>query len=138
MNEVSMKNDDDRKVIFEQISTRRNHCTGSEVVVEDEDLMASVMEKAPERYASVLAVEERVSGDMLTLTPLEQAMRSQYRIVKGRKDKTNHKELSLTGFDGKCNKVDHRANKCPDSNTGPSRYDRNTGQDKRGGRFKGK
>ena len=141
MNEVIMKNDDDRKVIFEQISTRRNHCTGSGVVVEDEDLMASVMEKAPERYASVLAVEERVSGDMLTLTHLEQAMRSQYRIVKERKDKTNHKELSLTGFDGKCykcNKVDHRANKCPDSNTGPSRYDRNTGQDKRGGRFKGK
>ena len=47
MNEVSMKNDDDPKVIFEQILTIRNHYADSGVVVEDEYLMASVMEKAP-------------------------------------------------------------------------------------------
>ena len=47
MNEVSMKNDDDPKVIFEQISTIRNHYVCSGVVVEDEYLMASVMEKDP-------------------------------------------------------------------------------------------
>ena len=141
MNEVSMKNDDDPKVIFEQISIIRNHYAGSGVVVEEEDLMDSIMEKAPERYASVLAVEERVRGNTLTRTRLEQAMRSQYRIVKGRKEKTNNRELLLTGFDGrcyKCNKVGHRANKCPDGNTGPSRYDRITGPDKRGRRFDGK
>ena len=110
LNVVRMKNDDDPKVIFEQISTIRNHYAGSGVVVKDEDLMASVMEKAPEKYASVLAVEERVKGDTLTLDDLEQAMTSQYRIDKGRKEKTNTKELSLTGFDGKCykcNKVGH-------------------------------
>ena len=140
MNEVSMKNDDDPKVIFEQISTIRNHYAGSGVVVEDEDLMASVMEKAPAQYASVLAVEERVKGNSLTLFHLEQAMRSQYRITKGRKDKTNHKELSLTGFDGKCykcNKTGHRANKCPENNHGSSQSDRNNGQDKKGEDSKG-
>ena len=141
MHKVSMKNDDDPKVIFEQISTIRNHYAGSGVVVEDKDLMVSVMEKAPERYASVIAVEEIVRGNALTLTGLEQAMRSQYRIVKGRKEKTNNRELLLTGFDGrcyKCNTVGRRANKCPDGNTGPSRYDRITGPDKRGRRFDGK
>ena len=61
--------------------------------------------------------------------------------MKRRKEKTNTGELSLTRFDGKCykcNKVDHRANKYPDGNTGPSRYDRNTGLDKRGRHFTGK
>ena len=47
MNEVSMKNDDDPKVIFEKILTIRNYYADSGVVVEDEYLMASVMEKAP-------------------------------------------------------------------------------------------
>ena len=53
-------------------------------------------------------------GNGLTIDHLEKAMRSQYRIVKGRKSQTNGKELSLTGFHGKCykcNKVSHRANK---------------------------
>ena len=110
-------------------------------MIEDKDLMASVMEKAPYRYTSVLAVEGRVRGNALMLTNLEQAMRSQYRIVKKQKEKTSNRELSLTGFDGKCykcNRVCHRANKCPYGNTGSSRYDRNTGPDKRGRRFNGK
>jgi len=71
MNKVSMKNDDDPKVIFDQISTIRNHYAGSGVVIEDEDLMASVMEKAPTQYASGLAVEVRVRGNALTLFHLE-------------------------------------------------------------------
>ena len=54
INKFSMKNDDDLKVILEQMSTIKNHYAGSGVVIEDEDLMASVMEKAPKRYASVL------------------------------------------------------------------------------------
>ena len=134
MNEVSMKNGDDPNVIFDQISTLRNHYAGSGLVVEDKDLMVSVMGKAPERYTSIISVEKRVRGNTLTLTHLDQGMRSEYRTVKGRKDKTNQRGLSLTGFDGKCyecNKVGHRANKCPESNTGSSRNDRNNGQDKR-------
>ena len=110
-------------------------------MVEDKDLMVSVMGKAPERYTSVISVEKRVRGNTLTLTHLDQGMRSEYRTVNGRKYKTNQRELSLTGFDGKCykcNKVDNRTNKCLDGNTGPSQYDRTTSQDKRGGRFKGK
>ena len=86
------------------------------------------MEKALERYASVLAAEERGIGNTLTLTDLEQAMKSQYRIVKGRKEKISNRELLLTEFDVRCyqcNKVRHRANKCrankcPDRNTGPT------------------
>lgn len=74
----------------------------------------------------------------MTLDDLEQAMGSQYRIVKGRKGKTNNSKLSLTGFDGKfykCNKVGYRANTCPDGNTDPSKGGRYTGPDKRGKRF---
>lgn len=84
------------------------------------------MEKALERYASVLAVEERRRGNTLTPTDLEQAMRLQYRIVKGRKEKISNRELLLTEFDVRCyqcNKVRHRANKCRAN----KRHDRNTG-----------
>ena len=64
----------------------------SGVVVEEEDSMASIMEKAPEIYPSVLAVEERVKGGGFPLSHIEQAMSSQYIIVSGRKTKKEGNE----------------------------------------------
>ena len=51
-------------MIFEQISTIKNHYAGLGVEVKNEDLMASIMEEAPEKYASVLTIEERVQGNI--------------------------------------------------------------------------
>ena len=60
LNEVSMNNYDDPKVIFEQMSTIKNHYAGSGVVVKDEDLMASITEKVPDKYTSNLVIKARV------------------------------------------------------------------------------
>ena len=61
-------------------------------------MLATVLEKAPQEYASILATEERRKGTALTLEDLEAAMDMKFRIrygVRGTKRESKKVRNSL-------------------------------------------
>ena len=63
-----MSKTDDPSELFEQIaSIKYAFQTNSTQTVDEEDLLATVLEKTPEDYAIILATEERSKGANLTL-----------------------------------------------------------------------
>ncbi len=43
-------------------------------------VIATILEKAPKQYASILATEERIKGTALTMDDLEDAMDTEFQI----------------------------------------------------------
>jgi hypothetical protein len=95
LNKVSMKANDDPRVIVEQISTIENRYTTA-TQIEKEDLSVVVLDAAVKDYQAVLTCKQRVKGPSVTLLDLETAMNQHYRQIKGSKpSKDNDKGLTM-------------------------------------------
>jgi predicted pyridoxine 5'-phosphate oxidase superfamily flavin-nucleotide-binding protein len=105
LNKVSMKPNSNPAVIFEQISTIKNrYCNGTTRTIDDEDLIAVVLEALTKEYSSILQCEQRIRGTGLTVDHLKETMKEYWRQIKGYKpDKDNDKEMQLSGFGGRAN-----------------------------------
>jgi hypothetical protein len=123
LGKVSMKTKEDPATIFEQISTIENRYMDGTRTIPIEELIAVVMNAAPDEYASVLTAEQRTKGATLTLEDLESAMDVHYRLMYPR-DVSNDLsdddgEIGLSAFNGvcfKCGANGHKANDCPEKN----------------------
>jgi hypothetical protein len=140
LNKVSMKPNDDPRVIFEQISTIEDRYTTATQTIEREDLIAVVLDAAAKDYQAVLTCEQRVRGQSATLLDLETAMNQHYRQIKGSKPNNgNDKEMQLSAFGGTCyhcKQAGHKAHACPKkgNNGGNGKANQRGGQ----GKFQGK
>jgi hypothetical protein len=74
LNGVSMKKEDDPALLFEQISAIENKFNTVNYQIPKEDRIATVLEKDPREYGTVLTVEQRSKGNNLTLEDLCDAM----------------------------------------------------------------
>jgi hypothetical protein len=83
LNKVSMKKGDDPAVIFEQISSIRNQFNNALITIDNDNLIAVVLDAATVEYQSVLTSEQRNKGANLTIGYLESAMTQQWRQVLG-------------------------------------------------------
>jgi hypothetical protein len=140
LNKVSMKPNSNPAVIFEQISTIKNrYCAGTRTI-DNEDLIAVVLDAATKEYSSILQCEQRIGGTGLTLENLEETMKEYWRQIKGSKpDKDCDKEMQLSGFGGlcyHCKKTGHKAHESP-KKTGNGNGKTNFKSNGKG-RFKGK
>ena len=143
LNNVTMQEDDDPKELFSQLTTIERKYASSSYEIPKEDLMAVALEAAPEKYAVILAKELRDKGDACALSDLKEAMKAQYRLAtKGKKNKSNGKELSLSTFTGtcfECGEAGHKANECPNKKQHGNNGGRGYRSYNRGrGKFKGK
>ena len=118
LDQVEMKRTAGPSELFELIASINNSFESNRQTVDAEDLIATVLEKAPVDYTGILATEKRTKGSLLTLKHLEAAIDTEYRIRYGVKciEVKKYRELHLTAFDGKCyrhGEEGHKAADCP-------------------------
>ena len=120
LNNVSMKANDDPRILFDQLASIQCAYNSTTRKIDPDDLIAVALEKAPAMYTSILTAEQRIKGVNLKLSDLCSCMNDLYRT-------TNHKgnamkkenEISLAapsikfnGICGYCKKPGHMARDC--------------------------
>lgn len=128
MNKVRLRVNDEPTKLKEQICWLQNHYNhGTTAIAEEADMVALVLEKAPDKYAILLKnvqLQEAEAGRDLTVTKLIDAMNNMWRIQGGltKKDNSDGDEVALgTVFRGSCNNCGekgHKANTCLKSRNG--------------------
>src|SRR5687767_9068436 len=107
------------------------------VKVSEEEMIATVLEKAPREYSTVLTCEQRVKGATLTMIDLAEAMNQLWRTMNTGTEETD-KEVSLMSNKNitcyKCDKKGHKAFQCKSEGNGDSKSKEEAKREK----FKGK
>src|SRR5688500_10535207 len=115
LNGVTMKLEDNPVSLFETLSGIKNRYQSTSVKVTDEELIATVLEKAPREYSTVLTCEQRVKGVSLALSDLCDAMNQLWRTMNSGNEESG-KEVSLMSKEGvscyKCGKKGHTQFEC--------------------------
>ena len=119
LNGVRMKRGQDPSTLFEQISAIENRYNTSARKIDEEDLIAVVLDSAPVEYQGLLTAEERLKGTTLALSDLETVMEQYWRQTTSARTKNgdDDSEFSLTAFTGKCfncGKTGHKKAECPE------------------------
>jgi len=118
---VSMKRDEDPAKLFEALSAIENKYNTASFTISNEELIATVLEKAPKEYSTVLTCEQRAKGTSLVMADLLEAMNQLWRTMynKSSGDDADSGEIGLFGAgasDGivcyRCGKKGHKAFKC--------------------------
>ena len=121
LNVIQLKKGTDPEGLFEQIKSVENQFSDLPQRLSEDDKIAIVLEKALDKYGVILANTACKKETGLTIDNLEEAMKIQWRIVKGTKESTSNqgKEFNLAAFARncyKCGQTGHKANKCPNAN----------------------
>ena len=103
LNRVTLKKGVDPATLFEQLSAIENRYNTSRRQIEQEDLIAVVIDAAPKEYQSVLTNEQLRLGNGVTLSVLEKAMNALWRAqAKNTEAKEEGEELVPNAFAGYC------------------------------------
>jgi hypothetical protein len=78
---VKMKAEDDPRILFNQLATIQSAYNDATRKIDPDDLIAVVLEKAPEKYKSILTAEQRHKGTGLTLSDLNSCMNDLLRTM---------------------------------------------------------
>ena len=106
LNSITMKKDADPATMFEQIASVENKYNTATKQIEEDDLVAVVLDSAPEKYQAVLTAEQRAQGNNLKLEHLETVMNQYWRQITGGEQKNGtgkdkgDQELVLSAFSG--------------------------------------
>jgi hypothetical protein len=115
LNAVSIKEEDDPAILFEQINAIENKYNIINFEIPKEDRIATVLEKAPKEYGTALTVEQRSKGNNLNLEDLHEAMSQLWRtLYQNETDAGGGDEIGLTSADSnitfyRCKKTGHKA-----------------------------
>jgi hypothetical protein len=141
LNKIKMKKNEDPAALFEHISSVTNRYNTSTSTIQEEDMIAVILDAAPAEYQTVLTSEQRVKGTALKQADLEEAMNQHWRQIKKRGGEAKNKEdseltlASITCY--ACHETGHKANKCPRRQEAGGRGQGGRGEG-RGGRRQGR
>jgi hypothetical protein len=118
LNKVTLKKGADPATLFEQLSALENRYNTSSRTIDEDDLIAVVIDAAPQEYQSVLTDTQLRLGNRVKLEHLSKAMNALWRTHAVGKDvKQEGDEMLLNTFDGfcfGCKKKGHKAHECPE------------------------
>jgi hypothetical protein len=93
---VTMKPSDDPRVLFNQQANIQSMYNSNTQKIDPYDLIPGVLEKAPDKYKSILTAEQRAIGAQLSLTDLNNCMNDLYRTMNSNHaDSNDDKEVAL-------------------------------------------
>ena len=120
LNKIGMKKNADPATLFEQIASIENRYNTATSQVQQEDLIAVILDAAPMEYKSVLTAEQRVQGTNLTMSDLETVMNQHWRQISHAEQEPGNggTEITLSAFAGvcfKCGGKGHKATNCPEN-----------------------
>jgi acetolactate synthase small subunit len=75
-----MNETDEPRILFEQLEAIKELFEGAPIDIQEEEFIAVVMEKAPAKYASVIATMSVIKIDQLTLNVLFKVMSTFHRM----------------------------------------------------------
>jgi NurA-like 5'-3' nuclease len=117
LDKIIMKKDADPATLFEQLNSIENRYNTATRKIEEEDLIAVVIDAAPKQYQLVLTNEQLRSKNFLTMEDLNKAMNTLWRThAVNTGVKQEEEELVLNAFEGfccGCKKKGHKAHECP-------------------------
>ena len=95
LNKVKIKKDENPAKLFELLSGIENKYNQESVIVDEADLIATVLYVAPSQYQSVLATKQEIRGNALTLRDLETTMSKYWRQTKGSRAADQNEEEDM-------------------------------------------
>eukprot|EP00957_Ditylum_brightwellii_P169697 12916186-Ditylum_brightwellii.AAC.1 len=98
-----MKRKDDPDMLFEQISGLQNRYNTTSFQVSMEEQIATVLDKAPAEYSTVLTCKQRTRGQSLTMNNLQSAMAQLFCTMYG--EKKGDKEALEVGLSSTDNSI---------------------------------
>jgi hypothetical protein len=146
LSEVKMKDNDEPKVMFDQIANICNMFQDASFTINEDELIAVVMQKAPRKYMNMIAMTQDRKGVNLELADLKKTMEEFHRMDVGnlkfdKESETKKREIALAGVDGAggvkcytCGKAGHKSYQCK-SKKGQEKTDNS--DESRKSRFKG-
>jgi hypothetical protein len=93
LSQVSMKNEEDPRVLFSQLALIQSAYNNTTRKVDQDDLTAVVLEKAPEKYKSIQTAEQRIKGATLLYRDLNSCMNDLYRTIQS--SKANRRKMIM-------------------------------------------
>eukprot|EP00957_Ditylum_brightwellii_P168767 12846279-Ditylum_brightwellii.AAC.1 len=116
LNGISMKKEEDPSKLFEKIAALQNRYNTASYQIPMDEMIATVLEKAPKEYGTVLTVEQRTKGASLTMADLQEAMTQLFRTTHSSEVETEDKdEMGLSMTDDRCyqcRKKGHKGYQC--------------------------
>ena len=128
LSRVTLKKNKDLAKLFEQLAAIKNRYNTSEKQIDEEELIATILEKAPNKYQSLLTAEQLQLRESVTVEHLRLAMTTHWQSIgKGKRNSrpSTDGEISLSAFGGvcfKCKEKGHKAHQCP------KKYNNNKGK----------
>jgi hypothetical protein len=119
LNQVKMGKKEDPRELFENLAGIEMRFNTATYPIPQDEVMAVVIQKAPEEYNGAINMEMRSKGDKLTMEDLPNTMCNKYQIAASKTGMgTDDQELGLVAEEGRgikcynCQKFGHKAFQC--------------------------
>jgi hypothetical protein len=95
---IKMKKGTDPSILFEQLTSIKNQFLGPSKQLDEDELIAIILDVATEEYHAILTVEQKIKGDALTVNDLERVMSKEFRQLTRNQVQLESKKVKFYFF----------------------------------------